>query len=184
MLLPRKLSRSSGSWCNSGVTSGHTSNSLRMTHALDWAGRTRALEAGLLHPCFCSFWGWHVPPPHIDVFKRKQHGSPERFPSEAVPADGQIHSQSWLMNWWASETIRNSIRSKAIGQVHILRSPWLPSKCLVSRMETSFLNSVMVLSSGAASVSEINTAQHKNYFLPLSGKLGYSTVFSAVETAE
>ena len=155
-----------GSWCNSGVTSGPTSNSLHMTPALDWEGRTRALQAGLLHPCFCSFWGWRVPPqppaaPGIDVFKRKLHGSPERFPSEAVPADGQIHSQSWLMNWWESETVRNSIRRKAIGQVHILHSPWLPSKRLVSRMETSFLNSVMVLSSGAATVSKLHSSTRK-----------------------
>ena len=169
-----------GLWCNSGVTSGPTSNSLRVTPALDWTGRTRtpasaASGADVSPP---------LPPPHTDVFKRKQHGYPERFPSEAASADGQIHSQSWLMTWWASETIRNSIRSKAIGQVHILRSPWLPSKCLVSRMKTSFLNSVMVLSSGAASVSEINIAQHKNYFLPLSGKLGYCSVFAVVETTE
>lgn len=97
------------------------------------------------------------------MFQRKQQESLEKFLSESMTADAHIYCQSWFTKWWESEIVKNPIRNKILGQVHILYSQWLLSKCLVSGMEISFLKSVMVLSSRGATVPEISKTQHEDY---------------------
>ena len=88
-----------GSWCNSGVTSGPTSNSLHMTPALDWEGRTRALQTGLLHPCFCSFWGRRVPPA---VPCRPWHWCVQK---KAAWVPGEISLRSSACRWANTQSV-------------------------------------------------------------------------------
>lgn len=130
---------------------------------LDMQGEIRALQSGVLCPGFCNFWDWKNVP--FDMVKRKMWGSLETFLLESVTADVHIHCQSWLTKWWESERVKNPIRNKVLGQVRTLYSQWLPSKCLLSGMERSFFNSGMVLSSGGATVPEINKIQHEDHTL-------------------
>lgn len=127
---------------------------------LDVQSEIRALESMVLSPSFCNLGDWKNAP--IWHGPKNAMGIPREI-SPKINDCIYIHSQSWLSKWWESEIVKNPTRNKVLGQVHILYSQWLPSKCLVSEMERSFLNSGMVLSLGGATVPEVNKTQHEDY---------------------
>lgn len=126
----------------------------------DWAGGNQKPRGWAAPPLLLqSFWGWHVSP-HIGcVQKKAKHGSwRDSLRNSAVRRCSKytVSHDSWTDE---PETIRNSIRSSYRPGSHFtLTACALQISGL--QMETSFLNnSVMVLSSGAASVSEHSSTQ-------------------------